>query len=142
MAARSWCCILNLREDVLQKPLVCLDYALDETIGKSELSDVIERYIKGRNLTSTQRQQLVTVMAEIEEKCIGNLLGRQQNAIRTAVSERDMMALEAARTRLLSDELPSRLGYDYGTNPDGSKRTAPLPLPDQPLEPQSKPSES
>jgi hypothetical protein len=95
-------------------------------------SFVIERYIKGRNLNITQRQQLVTVMAEIEEKCISKLLGRQENAIRTAVSERDMAALETARARLLSDVLPSKLGYDYGTNPDGSKRTAPLPLPDQP----------
>jgi hypothetical protein len=95
-------------------------------------SFVIERYIKGGNLTPTQQQQLITVMIEIEEKCVSKLLGRQENAIRTALSEKDMVALEAARTRLLSEELPSRLGYDYGTNPDGSKRTAPLPLPDQP----------
>ena len=95
-------------------------------------SFAIERYIKGTNLNDTQRQQLITVMAEIEEKCISKLLGRQQSSIQNAIAEKNMTALEAERTRLLAEVLPSRLGFDYGTNTDGSKRTTPLPLPDKP----------
>ena len=96
-------------------------------------SYAIERLIKGRNLNASQQQQLVTVLAEIEEKCITKLLGREQNAIRTAVAGRSMPALEAERVRLLGNALPSKLNFDYGTDSNGTRRTAPLPLPDQPL---------
>ena len=44
-----------------------------------------------------------------------------------------MPALEAERDRLLGNALPSKLNFDYGTDSNGTRRTAPLPLPDQPL---------
>ena len=97
-------------------------------------SFAIERFIKGINLNNDQRQQLMTVLAEIEEKCITMLLNNpQQNGIRRAIAGKDMKALEAERSRLLGEVLPSKFGFDYGTESNGSKRTAPLPLPDQPL---------
>jgi hypothetical protein len=96
-------------------------------------SYAIERFIQGRNLDNSQRQQLTSVLAEIEEKCITRLLDDpQQNGIRRALAAKDMNALEAERKRLLDEVLPAKLGFDYGTNSDGSPRTTPLPLPDQP----------
>lgn len=99
-------------------------------------SYVIQRYIKGENLNDTQKQHLVTVLIDIEEKCISRLLG-QQSTIRKAVEEKDIATLEAEHNRLLGSQentslLLTKLGFDYGTNSDGTKRNAPLPLPDQP----------
>lgn len=100
-------------------------------------SFAIQRYIKGTNLNDTQKQHLITVLVETEEKCISKLLGQPQSAIRKAVEAKDMKALEAENDRLLGGRentglLPTKLGFDYGTNDDGSKRTTPLPLSDQP----------
>ena len=99
-------------------------------------SYVIQRYIKGETLDDTQKQYLVTVLIDIEEKCISKFLG-QQFTIRNAVEGKDMAALEAEHNRLLGSQentglLLTKLKFDYGTNSDGSKRNAPLPLPDQP----------
>jgi hypothetical protein len=101
-------------------------------------SFTIQRYIKGKNLKDTQKQQLITVLVETEEKCISSLLGQQQSTIRKAIEENDMAALEAEHNRLLGGQenaglLLTKLSFDYGTNNDGSKRTTPLPLSDQPL---------
>lgn len=97
-------------------------------------SYAIERFIKGEKLDNTQREQLISVLSEIEAKCISRLLNdQQQSGIRRAIAAKDMQALEAERGRLLGEVLPSKLGFDYGTNSDGSRRTAPLALPDQPL---------
>jgi len=96
-------------------------------------SYAIERFIKGENLDNTQRQQLVSVLAETEEKCISRLLDdEQQTGIRDAVAAKDTEALEAERNRLLGEVLPARFGFDYGTNSDGSRRTTPLSLPEKP----------
>jgi hypothetical protein len=96
-------------------------------------SYAVERYIKGWKLDNTQRQQLISVLAEVEDKCITRLLDdQQQNGIRRAIAGKDMKALEAERNRLLGEALPAKLDFDYGTSNDGSRRTTPLPLPDQP----------
>jgi len=99
-------------------------------------SYVMQRYIQGENLNDTQKQHLLTVLIDIEEKCISRFLG-QQSAIRKAIEEKDMAALEAEHNRLLGSQenaglLLTKLGFDYGTDSDGAKRNAPLPLPDQP----------
>jgi hypothetical protein len=97
-------------------------------------SYAIERFVKGDKLDNTQREQLISVLSEIEAKCIGRLLdNQQQSGIRRAIAAKDMQALEAERNRLLGDVLPAKLGFDYGTDNSGSRRTAPLTLPDQPL---------
>ena len=104
---------------------------------------VIRRYIKSYNtLNDDQKQQLASVIIEIEENCVARLLGlnRSQGALRRAIEQDNLTALSDESKKLLGDEtssgqLPLKLGFDYGTNPNGSKRTAPIPLPDKPQKP-------
>jgi hypothetical protein len=106
-------------------------------------SYVILRYIKGYNILSEkQKQALSSVIIEVEEKCITRLLGlnRPQGALRRAIERNDLSALADEHNKLLGDEtstgqLPSKLDFDYGTMPNGTKRTAPIPLPDKPQKP-------
>ena len=104
-------------------------------------SYVIQRYIKGNdNLNETQKQQLASVLIEIEDKCIGRLLGGPQVTIRRAIERNNMAALSDEHNRLLGDEttagqLPSKFAFDYSTTPNGPKRTAPIPLPEKPQKP-------
>jgi hypothetical protein len=103
-------------------------------------SYVIQRYIKGNNvLNNTQKQQLTSVIIEIEEKCVTRLLGlnRSQGTLRRAIERNNIATLSDEHNKLLGDEtstgqLPSKLGFDYSTTPNGTKRTAPIPLPDKP----------
>jgi hypothetical protein len=106
-------------------------------------SYVIFRYIKGYDiLNDNQKQDLASVIIEVEEKCITRLLGlnRPQGALRRAIERNDLSALADEHNKLLGDEtstgqLPSKLDFDYGTMPNGTKRTAPIPLPDKPQKP-------
>ncbi|MHC4507920.1 MAG: hypothetical protein ACYTAO_03040 [Planctomycetota bacterium] len=101
-------------------------------------SYAIQRYIKGTEralLSEVQKRHLVSVLVEVEEKCIGRLLNRPQLTIRRAIERESMTALLDEHNRLLGaettpGELPSKLGFDYGSN-----RTAPIPLPDPPKKP-------
>jgi len=94
-----------------------------------------QRYIKGTErglLNDPQKRHLIAVLVETEEKCIGRLLNRPQLTIRRAIEKESMTALLDEHNRLLGaettpGELPTRLGFDYGSN-----RTAPIPLPDPP----------
>ncbi|MBW7990101.1 MAG: hypothetical protein FVQ84_08825 [Planctomycetes bacterium] len=99
-------------------------------------SYVIQRYVKGADiLNNTQKSHLVSVLADIEEKCIGTLL-KPQMTIRRALGANSMPAILAEHDRLLgsatvSGQLPQTLKFDYSTN-NGPKLTAPIPLPDPP----------
>jgi len=101
-------------------------------------SYAMQRYIKGRNyLSATQKQQLVSVLAETEDKCIRRLLDKPQSTIRQAVGRDDYEALLLEHNKLLGDKteegkLGLKLGFDYGKTNDGAKRTAPLVLPKPP----------
>ena len=103
-------------------------------------SYVLQRYIKGNNiLNANQKQYLASVSIEIEEKCITRLLGlsRSQGTLRRAIERDNLIALSDEHNKLLGDEtssgqLPSKLGFDYSTTPNGPKRTAPIPLPEKP----------
>lgn len=98
-------------------------------------SYVIQRYIKGNErglLTDEQKRYLVAVMVETEEKCIGRLTGKPQLTIRRAIEKESLPTLLDEHNKLFGaettpGELPSKLGFDYGSN-----RTAPIPLPDPP----------
>ena len=98
-------------------------------------SHAIQRYIKGTEkglLNDPQKRQLIAVLVETEEKCIGPLLNRPQLTIRRAVEKESMTALLDEHNKLLGadntqGELPFKLGFDYGSN-----HTAPIPLPDPP----------
>jgi len=118
------------------------------TQGKPEIarrfaqlySCAVQRYVKGKEknlLSDTQKGQLATVLVEVEEKCFSRLLGSPQSTIRRAIERDSMTALMDEHNRLLGSaaspgELPSKLGFDYGTDASGTKRTAPIPLPDPP----------
>jgi len=105
-------------------------------------SYAIQRYIKGKDiLNETQLQQLASVLIEIEDKSISRLMGGTQattRTIRRAIERGDTMeALLDEHNKLLGNEttagqLPSKLGFDYSTTPNGPKRTAPIPLPEKP----------
>jgi len=108
-------------------------------------SYAIQRYIKGKDtLNETQKQQLASVLIEIEDKSINRLMGGTQVTIRTirrAIERGDAMEiLLDEHDKLLGSEttagqLPSKLGFDYSTTPDGPKRTAPIPLPEKTQKP-------
>ena len=108
-------------------------------------SYAIQRYIKGKDtLNETQKQQLASVLIEIEDKSISRLMGGTQVTIRTirrAIERGDAMEiLLDEHDKLLGNattagQLPSKLGFDYSTTPNGPKRTAPIPLPEKPQKP-------
>jgi hypothetical protein len=99
-------------------------------------SYAIQRYVKGADiLNNTQKSHLVSVMTDVEEKCISTLL-KPQLTIRRAIERSSLPAILAEHDRLLGaatapGELPQTLKFDYGTN-NGTKLTSPIPLPDPP----------
>lgn len=103
-------------------------------------SFAVQRYIKGRDvLPDANKHYLASVLVEIEDKCIGRLLGRPQSAIKKAVEQADYPAILLEHNKLLGEganvgELVAKLQFDYGARPDGSKQTIPLTLP-QPKRP-------
>ncbi|MBW8040323.1 MAG: hypothetical protein FVQ85_10020 [Planctomycetes bacterium] len=104
-------------------------------------SYVIQRYVKGRFfLNPTQKHQLASVLVEIEKSCISRLLAKPQTVIKRSIERVDYTRLLLEHSSLLGDQatpgrLPEKLNFNYGTNPNGSTRTAPLTLPDPPLKP-------
>lgn len=98
-------------------------------------SCVFQRYVKGRDfLSETHKEYLASVLVETEKILISNILGRPQSVVRKTVEQDDYVALLAEDSRLFGDktragQIPLRLNFDYGKNPDGSKRIAPLELP-------------
>jgi hypothetical protein len=104
-------------------------------------SYAIQRYVKGQGdfLSAEQKHQLASVLVETEVFCISKRTRIAQAVIKKAVELEDYVALLAEHNRLLGDEtragqLPSTLNFDYGERPDGSRRTAPLALPEPPRE--------
>jgi hypothetical protein len=101
-------------------------------------SYVVQRYVEGRDFLSVaEKHQLASVLVETEMLCISKRLEMGQSVIKKAVERDDYMALLEEHNRLLGDEtragqLPLKLNFDYGKNPDGSKRIAPLSLPEPP----------
>jgi len=98
-------------------------------------SYAIQRFVKGADiLNDTQKSHLVSVLADIEDKCIGVLL-KPQRTIRMALERNSLPDILAEHDRLLGSstapgQLPETLKFDYSTNPNGPKLTAPIPLPD------------
>ncbi len=107
-------------------------------------SYVMQKYIAAlRNedlLDEEQRQQLASILVEIEDKCIGKLTGLQQTVIKRAVELDDDNTLFLEHGRLLGDatrrgELPRKFDFDYGTAADGSRLMQPRDLPQPPSAP-------
>ena len=106
-------------------------------------SYAVQRFVKGSNagvLNDAQIGYLVSVLVEVEEKCLSRLLGQQQLAIRRAIERESMPAVLEEYDKLFGSEttsgqLPTRLGFDYSTTDNGVKRASPLVLPDPPQKP-------
>jgi hypothetical protein len=100
-------------------------------------SYAIQRYVKGQDvLSDSQKNQLASVLVEIEASCISKRL-IAQSVIKNAIERNDYTSLMQEHDRLLGDEsragqLSQKLNFDYGKKPDGSRRTAPLVLPEPP----------
>jgi hypothetical protein len=63
---------------------------------------VMQRYLEKQDtLSPDQKAKLVSVMAEIEDKCLPILLKQPQNNLRRALETGDMDRLQAERERLL-----------------------------------------
>jgi hypothetical protein len=96
-------------------------------------SCVIQRYINGTDILSpVQKSQLITVMVETEDKCIGNMTGPQQN-IKKAIEQGQMKTLMDEHNKLLGSsttqgQLPLKYGFNYGKTESGSIRNAPLTI--------------
>jgi hypothetical protein len=100
-------------------------------------SYVLQRYIKGKNLNETQKQYLVTVLIEIEDKCISRLSGQPQTAIRQAIEKRNTPALWDEHNRLLGSadnqgQLPLKLNFSYASANNSNGQNYPILLPDPP----------
>ena len=97
-------------------------------------SYVFQRYVKGREvLKKKQKQQLASVLAEVEKSCISKLLGIPQSVIKKAIEGNSYVGLLHEHSRLLGDAtrpgaLGMKFGFDYGTGPDGSKLIEPVSL--------------
>jgi hypothetical protein len=106
-------------------------------------SFAMQRYIKSMDdpnlLDSTQKQQLASVLVDVEQKCIGKLTGISQSVIKSAVEKDKSSTLLAEHDSLFGSEdnigrLVRSLDFDYGQNPDGSRRLIPRVLPPPPAE--------
>jgi len=140
-AYRDWTVRYELVDAVILKLLY--SKVVTSSVGRRDVacrfaqlySCMIQRYTKGRELLSdTSKHYLASALIEVEDKCIGRLLGRRQSTIKRAVEEKDFETLKQEHDRLLGGEaaqgaLPATLNFDYGTSSD-DKRTAPLPLPE------------
>lgn len=101
-------------------------------------SYAIQRYVKGRDILSDDdKRQLISVLVDVEQSCIGKLLDVPQSIIQKAAEQDDAAALLQEHNRLLGDgaeagKLAQKIGFDYGKSADGNNRVAPLGLPEPP----------
>jgi hypothetical protein len=129
--------------DILK--LLCdkiLSGAADKTVLAKRFAQLysyaIQRYVKGQDiLIAAEKDRLVSVLVETEQNCIGRLLDVPQSIIQKAAEQNDPTGLMLEHNRLLGDEtsagkLALKLDFDYGGTKDGSRRLAPLVLPEPP----------
>lgn len=104
-------------------------------------SYVMQKYIRDISgegfLSDGQKEQLASVLFEVEQSCIRQLFDMPQSTIRRAVGKGDYRALLHEHNRLFGEEgragaLALKFNFDYGRKADGSRRTAPLTLPTRP----------
>ncbi|MCH8192658.1 MAG: hypothetical protein IIA65_01415 [Planctomycetes bacterium] len=94
-------------------------------------SYVIQRYAKGTNsLRELQKRRTLGVIAEVEDKCIGTILGAPSSALMRALERQDMTLLLAAHDALLGSRervgsLVTKLQFSYGRAADGSDQKWP-----------------
>jgi hypothetical protein len=104
-------------------------------------SYVMQKYIRDISgegfLSDEQKEQLASVLFEVEQSCIRQFFDMPQSTIRRAVGNGDYRALLREHNRLFGEEgragaLALKFNFDYGRTSDGKRRTAPLTLPSRP----------
>lgn len=97
-------------------------------------SYVFQRYIKGADvLNQSQKEQLVSVLVEIERTSLPKLTGKPSFGIKRAIESGDFTGLREEHNNLLGDttkegQLPAKIGFDYGKDATGVAITHPLEL--------------
>ena len=138
----QWTVQYELMDMVLLKSLGKKIITEQSLLEKAELSRkfaqlysyVMQRYVLGGEMLSDlSRQQLASVLVEIEQTMVGELLGRQQSTIINAVQKRDAATLESEFESLLGGsvrvgKLGRQLNFDYGKDADDRPITAPKKL--------------
>jgi hypothetical protein len=98
-------------------------------------SYVIQRYLKGTGtLDETQKQQLISVIAEVEDQSIATLLNRPQSSLRRALEQKNNSELLREHDRLLGNQttagqLPAKLNFSYTAQGGTSQAPATLSMP-------------
>jgi hypothetical protein len=89
-------------------------------------SSAIQRYIRGQDyLNDTQKQQLGSLLVEIEDKCVRQLL-QYQTAIKTAVGQENFNALWRAHNALFA-QLAQKYKFRY-VDQNGNESQTPVLL--------------
>jgi hypothetical protein len=78
---------------------------------------------------------LASVIAEVENKCLGKLLGTPQATLTLALQQNDLDALRAEHDKLLggggqAGTLVAKFNFSYGSA--DNRRSEPVALPDPP----------
>ncbi len=97
-------------------------------------SYVCQRYLKGNNLSEFHKLKLISVIVDVEDKCISKLLGRQTK-IRDAIIKKDNQALASEIDSVLGSStvegrLPAKFQFTYLTA-EGKESAVPRVLPDE-----------
>lgn len=98
-------------------------------------SCVLQRYMKGGNLSNTSKDQLVTAIAEVEDAVILKILPGWTTKFKTTLAnnkpiDKDYELLFGSGTR--PGDLASRLNFNFGNDNDGKEILIPKPLPAEP----------
>lgn len=102
------------------------------------LSCAMQRTVKGgTRLTEKHKNELASVLVEVEDKALSALLGSRQTAIRRAFEGNDYNALQSQYNILFGQgntpgQLVTKVGFNFGQDPSGRDKTNPIPLPDPP----------
>ncbi len=127
--------ILKLLENKISNPAENTNVTADAQRFSQLYSYIIQRYVKGKDvLSEIQKTQLITVIVEVEDKCIKNMVGTQQD-LRKAIESNQMISLMEEHDKLLGSNsaqgrLPVKYGFNYGKTDTGTPITAPLTLPE------------
>lgn len=103
-------------------------------------SYVMQKYIMdisgGDFLTTKERNDLASVLVEVEKYCVSEILELPQSVIKTSIERGDSAGLEREYVRLFGDQrhagkLSVKLDIDYGKGAGDVKQTVPLKLPEK-----------
>ena len=101
-------------------------------------SCVVQRYLIGKNLPASSRDQLVTVICEVEagvmEKGLPGSTNRFRNELQRA-QPIDKVYEALFGTSGKAGEFSTRMNFDYGKDSSGKSLVAPRPLPAPPAAP-------